>query len=170
MGLRIPQNRIVTSQYTIGGEYILANSYKDYQGYYYETNGNFFAGSEFSTNAPKLLKKDSDQVNQLRLNPATQEYGNLLKTDPLSKNKELKSIPLNLKEGEVKYFAKKLNTNPVKIICISEEDYFENIGKNTLYNFLALKYNVEFGFEYKESNKDIPEIGFFLSDSSDTYQ
>ena len=164
--LRVPQNQIQYN-YTIGKEFIYEASYKEYQGHYYEFNNNFFAGKEFDINAPILIKKNSDTINVLKNNPDTFKYSELLKFNPIdsNKNKKLKSIPIT-RIGGTKYFAKEINTSPIRIISISETDYFENIDKNVLYLFESLEYNDEFGFLYKEDSK-IPELGIFVSEFSD---
>ena len=56
MAIRIPKNIIVESKYTIGGEFILLSLYQQYQGYYYEMNGKYFAGKEFDQNAVDFVK------------------------------------------------------------------------------------------------------------------
>ena len=43
--MRAPSNIVTTSKYTLGKEFVLADSYKDYQGYYYEISGKYFAGA-----------------------------------------------------------------------------------------------------------------------------
>jgi hypothetical protein len=166
MAIRIPSNQAVKSKYTQGGEYILLSTHREYQGYYYELNNKLFVGKEFNINAPEIIKLTSDKINKLLLNPATETYGKISNVD-LSKSKEIKSIPIASTNSEIQYFAKKLNSSPVKIICISKEDYNNNKGSNPLYSFTALQFNYEFGFIITDENlKDIPEIGFLLDDYS----
>jgi hypothetical protein len=163
--IRIPSNQILF-KYTIGGEYIYQSNYKEYQGHYYEINGNTFAGREFNIDSPILIKKTSDKINPLLTSPNTFVYGKLTTLNILS-NKEIKSIPIDTSIDQVKYLAKKLNSNPVRIIFISEEDYNENINKNTLYSFTIIDYNPEWGFTITDKNKkDIPEIDIFLKEYS----
>jgi hypothetical protein len=168
--IKFPQNYI-KYKYTIGKELMYASTYKEYQGHYYELNNNFFEGKEFNVNAPILIPIKSDRVNPLLENSATFVYGNI--TRPFTSNllvndnRELKSIPINPTEGGFKYFAKKLNTSPIKIIAISREDYQDNLGKNTLYSFAEVFYDIELGFEISEENaKSIPEINIFLEEFS----
>ena len=54
MSIRIPQNQIVY-KYTIGKEYMYTNTYREYQGHYYELNGRFFVGKEFNINSLELV-------------------------------------------------------------------------------------------------------------------
>ena len=65
MTIRIPQNIIIESKYTIGNEFILLSSYQVYQGYYYEINGKYFVGKEFTPDAPELQKIISPKSNSL---------------------------------------------------------------------------------------------------------
>jgi hypothetical protein len=163
MSVRIPQNQITTNKYTTGKEFVYEKTYKEYQGFYYEVNGKIFAGSEFSVNAPSLLRMGSDKINILKDNPETLAYANA-SNSILYKQKDLTSIPLDTFKGGTKYLAKKLNSNPIRIIFISEEDYNDNI-KNTSYSLTALYYHSEWGFNIEEQNKkDIPEIDIFLAD------
>jgi hypothetical protein len=163
--VKIPSNQILF-KYTIGGEYIYQDSYKEYQGYYYELNDKIFAGKEFNTNSPLLIKKTSDTINSLLISPKTFMYGKLSKLD-IPSNNEIKSIPINTSIEGIKYFAKKLNSNPIRIIFISEEDYNKNINKNRLYSFTNINYNPEWGFTITDQNrKDIPEIDIFLKEYS----
>jgi hypothetical protein len=167
MAVRVPQNQVVESKYTIGKEYLLVNTYKEYQGYYYELNNKFFAGKEFNTNAPELIKITSDKINNLKLNPKTSTYSNISNAN-LSDNKIIPSLPIVFNFGDAYlYFAKKLNSNPVKIIHISEEDYNNNLGKNLLYSYTKVECNQEWGFNITDQNiKDIPEIEIFLEQYS----
>ena len=77
MSIRIPKNIIVESKYTIGNEYILLSSYQQYQGYYYEMNGKYFAGKEFDQNAPELQKILSSKSNNLLTLASTFLFGKL---------------------------------------------------------------------------------------------
>jgi len=74
MAIRIPQNRI-QYKYTSGKELMYEKTYQEYQGYYYELNGKLFPGKEFNSNAPTLIKINSDKVNSLLTNSSTYTYG-----------------------------------------------------------------------------------------------
>lgn len=165
MSVRIPLNQIVTSRYTSGKEYIYETSYKEYIGYYYELNGKIFAGKEFRYDAPILIKINSDSINILKLNPKTNLYS-AISNSTMTKEKKIVSIPLILSDG-TKYFAKKLNSNPIRIFFVSEDTYNENFNKNVLYSFTFLNFDMEWGFSITDQNrKDIPEIDLFLKEYS----
>ena len=124
MAIRIPLNQIVTSKYTIGKEYLVLNTYKEYQGFYYEFNNKFFAGKEFDINSPELIKMNSDKVNPLLVNPKTSTYGKISNTKITTD--KIVSLPTggNTKEAnlnEVNFYCKKINTNIIK--RIDEETY-----------------------------------------------
>ena len=135
--MRIPSNIIIAESYTIGKEFIYENTYKEYQGYYYELSNKFFAGKEFNPNAPRLLKLESSEVNPLKLNPATSIYANLTKVK--ISNNIINSFPqINSnsydKGGEVflKFYYKKNNVNPILIKQIDEKTYF-NLENDPMY-------------------------------------
>lgn len=159
--MKVPANIISENLYTIGKEFVFADSYKEYQGYYYEISDKFFAGREFNTNAPRLLKLNSDEINSLRLNPQTSTYASLKRTRiPSSK---IPSIPLELTAG-IKYLAKQANLTPIRIIFTTEKTYLES-AKYPEFIFTAISFEPEFGFEITDENrKAIPEIDIFLEE------
>ena len=164
--IRIPQNQIIKSKYTAGKEYIFEKSYREYTGYYYELNGKKYAGKEYNTNSPVLIPIKSPNINKLLTTAATYVYGKISNV-ALPVNIKFKPIPINTpssSSNNFKYFSKKNNTNPVKIICISEEEYIEGKrNNNPLYSFTAIEFNEEWGFIITDQNKkDIPEIEVFL--------
>jgi len=135
MSLKIPQNQVVESKYTIGKEYMFVSTQNEYQGYYYELNGKTFAGKEFNTDNPEIIKIQSIDFNKLLGNAATYAYGKIsgtkIYTDVI--NSFPLSITTNLldKEGEyfLQFFSKKSNLNTIK--SIDEETYI-SIKKNPL--------------------------------------
>lgn len=159
--MKVPANIISENLYTIGKEFVFADSYKEYQGYYYEISDKFFAGREFNTNAPRLLKLNSDEINSLRLNPQTSTYASLKRTRiPSSK---IPSIPLELTAG-IKYLAKQANLTPIRIIFTTEKTYLES-AKHPEFIFTAISFEPEFGFKITDENrKAIPEIDIFLEE------
>jgi hypothetical protein len=168
MPIRIPLNLIVESKYTYGGEYIIKKTYEDYKGYYYEFNSKTFAGRDFSPEALLLIRRDSEDINFLLVNSNSQvnAYGKLINRDFNFINKVLKPQIFKATESGVKFFAKKVNQTPVKIIHISEETYEAN-KNNPLYVFTSLEYSAEFGpFFTPENTKPIPEIKEYLSSYS----
>lgn len=161
--MRIPSNLISENLYTIGKEFIYADSYKEYQGYYYETSNKFFAGRFFDINAPRLLKLGSSEIDSLKLNPKTSVYANLNKTR-IPTNK-IDSIPLELVSGE-KYVAKRINSNPIKIIFTTFKTWKER-NKYPEYTIISIYFDAEFGFNVTPENiKAIPEIEMFLAEYS----
>ncbi len=149
MALRIPQNKIVKSKYTAGKEYMFETTYREYQGYYYELNGKLFAGKEFNSNAPILIKINSDNVNKLLTNPQTYAYGRVsgIKINNIPPSTIINKSNIFITK---RYFYKKLNSNPILIREINKEtfDYFQS---NPLYQVISI---------------DIPEGGFFANQSS----
>jgi hypothetical protein len=163
MALRIPLNLIIKSKYTLGGEYIVKKTYEDYQGYYYEFNDKTFAGKEFSTDAPLLIKKDSENVDALLINSNSKvnAYGKIVQNFKFI-DKQIVPQAFSPTEPGAKFFAKKANQNPSKIIHISEETFEEN-KSNTLYVFTSIDYDPEFGFAFTpENTKLFPEIKEYL--------
>lgn len=159
--MKVPANIILENLYTIGKEFVYADSYKDYQGYYYEISDKFFAGREFNPNAPRLLKLGSDEIDPLRLNPSTSTYASL-KRNVITSNR-VPSIPLDTSAGE-KYLAKQLSSNPIRIIFTTEKAYRE-FKKHPGFAFTAVNFEPEFGFDITDKNRqDIPEIDIFLSE------
>lgn len=159
--MKVPANIISENLYTIGKEFVFADSYKEYQGYYYEISDKFFAGREFNTNAPRLLKLGSDEIDSLRLNPQTSTYANLKRTRTSSS--KIPSIPLELTAG-IKYLAKQANLTPIRIIFTTEKTYRE-ADKHPEFIFVAIDFEPEFGFKItNEDRKAIPEIDTFLAE------
>jgi len=162
MAVRIPTNQIITSKYTVGKEYLVLSTHKEYQGYFYEMNNRYFAGKEFNLNAPELIKMNSDSINPLLLNPETSTYGKLSKIK--LKNNKIISQPVggNSKEGdleEVNFYCKKINTNLIKRIDGETYDLLQNdplyqttfVGKNNSQNKLL-----------EEAEQEIPGISDWI--------
>ena len=168
MAIRIPSNQIVKSKYTIGKEYMYKDTYRGYQGYYYELNNKLFIGKEFNSNAPELILIPKNNnipsgFNSLLTKASTYVYGKISGTK--LNNTKLPSIQPLLLVSDVKYLAKENNSFPLKIIFISKDIYNENINKNVLYSFTFLDFDEEWGFDITDQNrKDIPEIDLFLKE------
>jgi hypothetical protein len=161
--MKIPANLILENLYTIGNEFVYANSYENYQGYYYEINSKFFVGREFNPNAPRLLKLNSKEIDPLRLNPKISTYINL-KGERITNNK-IPSIPLELTFG-LKYLAKQINSNPTRII-FTTKDASDNSKNYPGFAFTSIEFDPEFGFNITDENKKIiPEIDIFLENYS----
>jgi hypothetical protein len=136
MALRIPKNLIVTSKYTSGKEYMFKSTQKEYKGYYYELNGNFFAGKEFKSNANELLKIDINNINPFLSRASTSTYG-FLSNININSGTVNSLFIINSDESfyepEVPlFFCKKINETPIKINRISEETYI-SLQKNPIY-------------------------------------
>ena len=55
--MRIPANIISKDKYTIGNEYLYLDTYKEYQGFYYELSNKFFAGVDFNLEAFRKIEE-----------------------------------------------------------------------------------------------------------------
>lgn len=167
MSLRIPKNKIVENKYTSGGEYIFADSYNNYQGYYYVTNGKIYAGKEFNVNNKEIIKINKEQNNKLKSNPFTYIYGVISKTNIISN--KIPSIPFNPTNKDyengfiMRYFVKKINSNPIEI-KETDKNGFERIKSDPLYQNLEVKYKFNISDkELDELDKKMPGLKAFLS-------
>jgi len=173
MSLKIPRNIIIEAKYTQGKEYMTVNTYKEYQGYYYELNDKIFAGKEFDAFAPELIRLSSNKVNPLLTRLSTYIYGAV--SGIKLKDTKPQSYIFQPTEGEVlngsstRYFSKQLNETPVIIKEINKSNYDE-ILQNPLYKTVSIKYintNKNTGdFDPIELSKaiiQIPELNIFLA-------
>jgi hypothetical protein len=148
--MRKPKNQILTNQYTSGGDFIEKETLNTYQGYYYEDSGRYYIGKEFSPNSKELIKPEKSKENNL-LNRLTPLALGLLASN-LSKLKGLVSIekintkigfqlaPNDTKRGyAMRYFAKKINSNPILIKEI-DENTFNQLKNDITYQAITLKY------------------------------
>ena len=124
--MRKPKNQILTNQYTSGGDFIEKETLNTYQGYYYEDSGRYYIGKEFSPNSKELIKPEKSKENNLlnRLTPLALGLlaGNLSKLKGLiSVEKISAKVGFNLTPNDaqrgyaLRYFAKKINSNPILI-------------------------------------------------------
>ena len=143
-----PKNKVSPSQYTKGNEYVFISSGKDYIGYYYKAfDGKYFTGKTPTYNdfelviAPDINNSSKDYF--YRNNIENNRILNIL-------NPELKSLPQTLlpkptlvtPTGEdytngffIRYFAKRINTNPIVIFEIDEQTYDDLSSQSPKYNF-----------------------------------
>jgi hypothetical protein len=166
MAIRIPKNTIVESKYTIGNEYILLSSYQRYQGYYYEMNGKFFAGKEFDQNSPELQKILSSKSNNLLTLASTFLFGKLSGI-----NVNSNTIPTYVYQPteedysrgySIRYFYKKINTNPILIREINKETY-DSLLNNPLYQVISIIWTVRpENVNLDEAEKQMPGLKAFL--------
>lgn len=163
---KIPSN-LITSKYTSGKEYMYADTYQEYQGYYYIYGNKKFVGKEFSVNAPELIEINSDKVNSLLNSPSTFVYG-ILSGINLPQNK-IPSIPFsdNLPDARVggappstQFFCKKVNNNIIKEI---DENTYESLQNNSLYitTFAGLHNNKTQSINM--ADKQLPGLESFLN-------
>ena len=162
----IPSNIIENNLYTIGGEFINKDTYKDYQGYYYELNNRFYIGKEFNPNSIELIKKDSSEVNPLLANPKTATYGKLTGIK-IQQNKP-KPVPFSptvddFQQGyQIRYFAKKLNITPILIREINQTDFYK-LSNDPLYQTLEVKYYFDISDQQiADLNKKMPGLGAYI--------
>ncbi len=141
MAIRIPTNQI-QYKYTIGNEYMVESTYREYQGYYYEINGKLFVGKEFDSNAPELIPIPKDNssfnFNSLLTKAATYAYGKISGVN-IPKN-NIKSIPppsidiLQILDAAdtlpPSFYCKKITTGVIKEI---EESTYSTLQSDPLY-------------------------------------
>jgi hypothetical protein len=165
MSIRIPKNIIVESKYTIGNEYILLSSYQQYQGYYYEMNGKYFAGKEFDQNAPELQKILSSKSNNLLTLASTFLFGKL---SGININKNIEPISYyynNENPTNFRYFISKVNIKP-SIIKEVNETVFKEYKNNILYTSVTLSYPNKFiESEVIKAESIIPGIKIYLDNT-----
>jgi hypothetical protein len=145
MAIRIPQNQI-QYKYTIGKEYMVESTYKEYQGYYYEINGKLFIGKEFDSNAPELIPipKNNTNVsnlfNSLLTKASTYAYGKIsgIKID---NTKPISSyfVPSekDAQKGEtIRYYIQQKNNNLIKEV---NEDNYKSLLNNPIFTTTKIK-------------------------------
>ena len=164
MAIRIPSNITVKSQYTAGKQYMYESTQREYQGYYYEMNGKIFAGKEFNSNAPTLLKITPNNINSLLATAATYVYGKITGTK-ISTEKPSSYIYNPSVGAKTRYFCSQVNVSPTVIKEIDESTY-KSFSKNPLYKVVALPYNGDFDdASLDKAEKIIPGIKTFVRDS-----
>jgi len=139
--INVPLNQIVY-KYTTGNEYMYVNTYEQYQGYYYEFNNNVFAGKQFSTAAPKLMKIDDKKANPYLKDPLTKDYGRVINSS-LNSDKDFENTNFDppyyhFKPGVYdrfanRYFVRKTDSINDPIKEISKESY-DKVKSNPLYD------------------------------------
>lgn len=161
--MRIPPNIVISNQYTVGKEYVYADSYKEYQGYYYELGGKFYAGKDTDVNAPILIPINSSDINLLLVRKETQVYGKLSQIQ-INPAKKPTSVVYNY-ERDVRYFCSKVNISPSIIREISKIT-FNQIQNNPLYASVSLSFIGGFDDnELNEAETKIPGIKTFVNTS-----
>jgi hypothetical protein len=152
MGITVPKNIIVTGKYTLEGEYIFSSTQLPYLGYYYELNGKTFAGEEFSSEAPEIVK-----ANSVVTNPNITAYNKITKENPND------FIPITViyqydalaQDNINRYFIKKINSYPSLIKEVTKESYLKALS-NPLYVAVVLNWN-RGGYELNINKVNIAE-------------
>jgi hypothetical protein len=161
MAIRIPSNITVKSQYTAGKQYMYESTQREYQGYYYEMNGKIFAGKEFNSNAPTLLKITPNNINSLLATAATYVYGKITGTK-LPSNTQPPSFLFQY-DSETRYYSYQINKKLIKEI---DKNTFNTFKLNPLYKVISLSYKDGFNkTELEKVEKDIPGITTFVESS-----
>ena len=163
MGLKIPQNQIVQSKYTSGGEYMFVSTQNEYQGYYYDLNGKLFAGKEFNSNNPEIVRIQSSNFNKLLGKTSTYVYGRIsgTKINTSVVNALPKSDNPNITDVGTKFYCSKINVSPILIKEIDEQTY-ENIQRDPIYRTTYVgTYNNKFQ-STDEADKQLPGLKIFI--------
>jgi hypothetical protein len=156
--MRVPKNRIKEGKYTSGGELMDVSTNTPYKGYYYEMNGTQYAGKTFDPEAIKL--SPIKQQNTLFNNASTAIFS--LITGIASQaitSAVVSGKPINTsdKPAVIKYYARKINVQPITIKEV-DENTFKSLQTDPLYQttFVGNDQNAE------QAEKQIPGIKTFL--------
>jgi hypothetical protein len=161
MAIRIPSNITVKSQYTAGKQYMFESTQREYQGYYYEMNGKIFAGKEFSSNAPTLLKITPKNINSLLTTAATYVYGKITGTKIPTDIPSSYYFNPDTTNNVFRYFTKKTNDNIIKEI---DENTFNQIKTNPIYVSVSLYYQSSFNEnELNKAEEKIPGLKTYIN-------
>jgi hypothetical protein len=158
--MRIPANIITENKYTIGKEFINRKTHKLYQGYYYELNNKFFAGKEFNTKAPEIIRITSSKFNPLLDNPKTAAYAKISK---VRLDNQSPSSIIYQYDSNARYFCYQIIDKIIKEI---NKETFNKFKINPLYLTAMLSYTTGFNSkELDETEKQIPGIKAFVNTS-----
>ena len=160
----VPKNVIVTSKYTSGNEFVIAKTSNPYQGYYYEFNGKIFAGKEFNSKNPEILKKDSNSVNKLlNRSNSTVIYSlisgvtsQMLSTPPVA---SVPSIVDRTSIKSVKFFYKKYNDNLIKE---TDENGYKSLQSQPVYQTTFVGTYNGTTQTVDQANQQVPGVKAFL--------
>lgn len=181
--MRKPKNQILTNQYTSGGDFIEKETLQTYQGYYYEDNGKYYIGKEFSPNAKELIKPEKSKENTLltRLSPLAigllasnlSKLKGLVSVDKVRAKAGFQLTPNDSQRGyALRYFAKKINSNPILIREI-DLNTFNQLKTDITYQSISIKYYTPVAVgdtnenffdpkELDEADKKMPGLKAFL--------
>jgi len=171
MAIRIPKNQI-QYKYTQGKEYMYKDTYREYQGHYYELNNQIFAGKEFNSNAPVLVripKGNNDAFNgfnSLLTRASTYVYGRISGTkirNPKPVTQVFKNDPNLVNVTTNRYFVQNTNITPILIKEVTEES-FNQLKTNPLYKAVSIRwiYNEANENQIENAEKIIPGIKTYL--------
>jgi len=113
----VPKNIITEDQYTRGGELFKLNTGEPYQGFYCIIGNKYYTGKTYLSTSVELIKR---QPNSIANPPAS-----------------FKGINSTNNTFGKRYFAKKLNVNPLLIREINVETY-SKLNKDPLYQTVVL--------------------------------
>lgn len=185
MSLKVPKNRIKTN-YTNGGEYVIADTGVRYQGYYHEVEGKIYTGKDYNTSGSVLLiKPTSEEYNQLLSKSSTFTYSaisniKLNNPGPIPSStynniaNSVSFISTFVSEGFVppvqitRYFIKKVNSKEIKEV---DQPTFNKFTSNPLYIGTTVLFESSPGSSgipqnLYEAEKIIPGITDFLYDKN----
>ena len=144
-----PKKMVNTGLYASKGEFSEADTGKEYEGFYHETfNGKTFSGKDPLDPNRKLLTKSSTfgqdtNITSLDKLPEGLSYEGLGNTkgeiyrfgeDPISYTP--RPTGEDYKRGQIiRYFAKKRNETPIRIVEINKEVYDDLSSRNGTYNY-----------------------------------
>lgn len=110
----VPKNSIIENQYTLGSEFSEKNTGRVYQGYYCIVENKYYTGKTYTNTSVELIKIVAQT-------PTTSSFNSV--------------FPDN-RFGE-RYFAKKLNSNPILIREVSKES-FAVLSSNPIYQTISI--------------------------------
>lgn len=147
-----PKNKILENQYTLGKEFKIINTSKEYVGYYYIlSNGDRYTGKVPDSSSMKLISLNNNE------NKENIFYDVLISNKTkVKKIKEQKYVPMHVliptendyNNGYItRYFANQLNNINFKIIEINESD-FNSINDNDgkyydMYKIISLNWVIK---------------------------
>ena len=162
MGL--PLNTIITGKYTSGGEFVNTLTNNPYQGYYYEYNNKTYAGQEYSSTAPEIIKLDSYKYNKLYNSYNTAVYSvssgvtsQMMSTPPVA------SLPSttanNILNRSTRFFYKKYNDNLIKE---TDENGYKSLQSQPVYQTTFVGTYNGTTQTVDQANQQVPGVKVFL--------
>ena len=159
--MKIPSN-LIQYNYTSGNEFVNPDTNVPYQGYYYEVNGIYFTVNRFNASAPKIIKKENE--NKYLNDPKIATYAKLTGfTSQNSSEPNITSLPQTNPEGTrieeniPRFFAQKINSNPIVIKEIDEKTY-NSLQNSPFYITTYVSYNQSL----TQANNQMPGLRTFL--------